>query len=219
MLGGRDDQAVTNLSETLSRLKTQIQAGVLFPAMPTKGKKKMALRFVSILAALLLVAACETTPEKTKSAGGAGGSGVSSGGGGGGSSAPTSTTLPGPKPGSKEDFVVNVGDRVFFDFDKYNLRPKARNILQRQAAWLTKYPSVVISVEGHCDERGTREYNLALGERRANSAKNYLVALGVNPKRIRTISYGKERPAVAGSNDAAWAQNRRAVSSVRAPGS
>ncbi|MEE8224064.1 MAG: OmpA family protein, partial [Alphaproteobacteria bacterium] len=78
---------------------------------------------------------------------------------------------------------------------------------------------VVISVEGHCDERGTREYNLALGERRANSAKNYLVALGVNPKRIRTISYGKERPAVAGSNDAAWAQNRRAVSSVRAPGS
>lgn len=179
----------------------------------------MALRFVSILAALLLVAACETTPEKTKSAGGAGGSSVSSGDGGGGPSGTTSKPLPGPKPGSKEDFVVNVGDRVFFDFDRYNLRPKARNILQRQAAWLKKYPSVVISVEGHCDERGTREYNLALGERRANSAKNYLVALGVNPNRIRTISYGKERPAVAGSNDAAWAQNRRAVSSVRAPGS
>ena len=178
----------------------------------------MALRFVSILAALLLVAACETTPEKTKSAGGAGGSSASSGGGSG-SSGTTSQTLPGPKPGSTEDFVVNVGDRVFFGFDKYNLRPKARQTLQRQAAWLKKYPSVVISVEGHCDERGTREYNLALGERRANTAKNYLVALGVNPNRIRTISYGKERPAVAGSNDAAWAQNRRSVSSVRAPGS
>ncbi len=178
----------------------------------------MALRFVSILAALLLVAACETTPEKSKSAGGAGGSSASSGGGGS-SSGTASQTLPGPKPGSTEDFVVNVGDRVFYDFDKYNLRPKARKTLQRQATWLKKYPSVVINVEGHCDERGTREYNLALGERRANSAKNYLVALGVNPNRIRTISYGKERPAVAGSNDAAWAQNRRSVSSVRAPGS
>ena len=177
----------------------------------------MALRFVSILAALLLVTACETTPEKSKSAGGAGGSSATSGGGG--SSGTTSRTLPGPKPGSAEDFVVNVGDRVFFDFDKYNLRPKERQTLQRQAAWLKRYPSVVIAVEGHADERGTREYNLALGERRANSAKNYLVALGVNPNRIRTISYGKERPAVAGSNEAAWAQNRRAVSGVRAPGS
>jgi peptidoglycan-associated lipoprotein len=127
--------------------------------------------------------------------------------------------LPGPKAGSAEDFVVNVGDRVFYGFDKYNLGPKARQTLQRQAAWLKRYPSVVISVQGHCDERGTREYNLALGERRANSAKNYLVALGVNPNRIRTISYGKERPAVAGSNEAAWAQNRRSVTSVRAPGS
>lgn len=174
----------------------------------------MALRFVSILAALLLLAACETTPEKSKSASGAGGTSASSGGSGG----TMSQKLPGPKPGSAEDFVVNVGDRVFFDFDKFNLKPKARQTLQRQAAWLKRYPSVVITVEGHCDERGTREYNLALGERRANSAKNYLVALGVNPNRIRTISYGKERPAVAGSNDAAWAQNRRAVTVVRAPG-
>jgi peptidoglycan-associated lipoprotein len=175
----------------------------------------MALRFVSILAALLLVAACETTPEKSKSAGGAGGG---AGAGGGGSSGTASQILPGPQPGSSEDFVVNVGDRVFFGFDKYNLEPKARQTLQRQAAWLKRYPSVLIVVQGHCDERGTREYNLALGERRANSAKNYLVALGVNPNRIRTISYGKERPAVAGSNEAAWAQNRRSVSSVRAPG-
>jgi peptidoglycan-associated lipoprotein len=127
--------------------------------------------------------------------------------------------LPGPRAGSAEDFVVNVGDRVFFDFDKFNLKPQARETLQRQATWLKKYPSATIMVEGHCDERGTREYNLALGERRANSAKNYLVALGVNPNRIRTISYGKERPAVTGSNEAAWAQNRRAVTVINAAGS
>lgn len=175
----------------------------------------MALRFVSILAALLLVAACETTPDKSQSTSGAGGTTTSSGSSGSGT---TSQTLPGPRPGSAEDFVVNVGDRVFFDFDRYNLKPQARQTLERQAAWLKRYPSVVVTVEGHCDERGTREYNLALGERRANSAKNYLVALGVNPNRIRTISYGKERPAVAGSNDAAWAQNRRSVTTIRAPG-
>jgi peptidoglycan-associated lipoprotein len=121
----------------------------------------MALRFVSILAALLLVAACETTPEKSKSAGGAGGG---AGAGGGGSSGTASQILPGPQPGSSEDFVVNVGDRVFFGFDKYNLEPKARQTLQRQAAWLKRYPSVLIVVQGHCDERGTREYNLALGD-------------------------------------------------------
>ena len=163
----------------------------------------MALRFVSVLAALLLLAACETSPTGT---GGAGGSGAAGG-------------VTAPRPGTSEDFVVNVGDRVFFDFDKYNLKPEARDILQRQAAWLKKYPSVTIDVEGHCDERGTREYNLALGERRANSSKNYLVALGVNPNRIKTISYGKERPAVTGSNDAAWAQNRRAVTVVSGAGS
>jgi peptidoglycan-associated lipoprotein len=154
------------------------------------------------LAALLLLAACETS---TDAAGGAGGSGGAAGSGSG---------ISAPRPGTAEDFVVNVGDRVFFDFDKYNLKPDARNILQRQATWLNKFPSVTITVEGHCDERGTREYNLALGERRANSAKNYLVALGVNPNRIKTISYGKERPAVTGSNDAAWSQNRRAVTVV-----
>ena len=177
----------------------------------------MALRFISVLAALLLLAACETASEKSGSGSGAGGAAAPSGGAGSGGT--TTAKLPGPKPGSAEDFVVNVGDRVFFDFDKYNLKPKARETLRRQAAWLKRYAGVVIAVEGHCDERGTREYNLALGERRANSAKNYLVALGVSPNRIRTISYGKERPAVAGSNKAAWAQNRRSVTSVRAPGS
>ncbi len=176
----------------------------------------MALRFISVLAAFLLLAACESTPEKSGSGSGAGGAGASGGGAAGGTS---SAALPQIKLGSAEDFVVNVGDRVFFDFDKYNLQPKARDTVRRQAAWLKRYPGVVITVEGHCDERGTREYNLALGERRANSTKNYLVALGISPNRIRTISYGKERPAVAGSNDAAWGQNRRAVTAVRAPGS
>ncbi|MCZ6638144.1 MAG: peptidoglycan-associated lipoprotein Pal [Alphaproteobacteria bacterium] len=175
----------------------------------------MALRFISVLAALLLLAACETASEKSGS--GSGGGGAASGGGASGGT--SSAALPNIKPGSAEDFVVNVGDRVFFGFDKYNLQPKARDTVRRQAAWLKRYPGVVISVEGHADERGTREYNLALGERRANSAKNYLVALGISPNRIRTISYGKERPAVAGSNDAAWGQNRRAVTAVRAPGS
>lgn len=172
----------------------------------------MALRFVSVLAALLLLAACDTASQGTEGAGGTGGVAGSNAG-------TTSAQLPGPKPGSAEDLVVNVGDRVFFDFDKYNLKPEARETLQRQAEWLKKYPSVTVTVQGHCDERGTREYNLALGERRANSAKNYLVALGVNPNRIKTISYGKERPAVVGSNEAAWAQNRRAVTVVNAAGS
>jgi peptidoglycan-associated lipoprotein len=172
----------------------------------------MALRFVSVLAALLLLAACETPAQKEGGAGGAGGAGA-------GGTSGSGTGISAPQPGSAEDFVVNVGDRVFFDFDKYTLKPDARSVLQRQATWLNKFPSVTISVEGHCDERGTREYNLALGERRANSAKNYLVALGVNPNRIRTISYGKERPAVTGANDAAWSQNRRAVTLVNAAGS
>jgi len=119
-----------------------------------------------------------------------------------------------PRAGSQEDLVVNVGDRVFFAFDKYNLSSDARSILEKQAAWLAKYPSTTITVEGHCDERGTREYNLGLGERRANSVKDYLVALGTNPNRIKTISYGKERPVALGSNEAAWAQNRRGVTKV-----
>ena len=168
----------------------------------------MALRFVSVMAALLLLAACETATEQSGSAST----------GGGESAGMSSKALPGPKMGSAEDFVVNVGDRVFFAFDKYNLTAKARETLQRQATWLNKYPQVTVTIEGHCDERGTREYNLALGDRRATAAKNYLIALGVNPNRIKTISYGKERPAVAGSNEAAWAQNRRAVTVVNVPG-
>ena len=127
----------------------------------------------------------------------------------------TSATNPyGPTPGSQQDLVVNIGDRVFFGYDHYDISAEAQTILKAQADWMAKYPNVNLSIEGHCDERGTREYNLALGERRANSVKNYLTGLGVSAARIHTVSYGKERPAVVGSNAEAWAQNRRAVSVV-----
>lgn len=121
----------------------------------------------------------------------------------------------GPVPGTQQDLVVNVGDRVFFGYDRFDLTPEGQHTLDLQAEWLRKYPNVRVTIEGHCDERGTREYNLALGDRRANSVKSYLVALGIDPSRIDTISYGKERPAVLGSNPAAWQQNRRSVTVVQ----
>jgi peptidoglycan-associated lipoprotein len=115
-------------------------------------------------------------------------------------------------PGSMADFMARAGsDRVFFALDRYDLDADARATLDRQAAWLRQYPAVRATIEGHADERGTREYNLALGERRANAARNYLAAQGVAASRMTVISYGKERPAVDGSNEEAWAQNRRAV--------
>lgn len=120
----------------------------------------------------------------------------------------------GPTPGTQADLVVNVGDRVFFGYDRYDLTDEARQTLNQQAMWMKQYPAVSVTIEGHADERGTREYNLALGDRRANAAKNYLVAMGIDPRRISTISYGKERPAVPGSNATAWAQNRRGVTKV-----
>ncbi|MBU0859477.1 MAG: peptidoglycan-associated lipoprotein Pal [Alphaproteobacteria bacterium] len=120
----------------------------------------------------------------------------------------------GPVPGSQQDLVVNVGDRVFFGYDQFDLTPEGQRTLEMQADWMKLYPNVNVNIEGHCDERGTREYNLALGDKRANSAKNYLIALGVPADRIQTISYGKERPAVMGSNPSAWAQNRRGVTVV-----
>lgn len=120
----------------------------------------------------------------------------------------------GPAPGSQQDLVVNVGDRVFYGFDRFDLSPEARRTLELQAEWLKRYPDVRVVIKGHTDERGTREYNLALGDRRANSVKNYLVALGISPSRINTVSFGKEQPAVLGSNESAWAQNRRAVTEV-----
>ena len=109
---------------------------------------------------------------------------------------------------------MNVGDRVYFAYDSAELDSDAQELLQDQAAWLKQHNKVSITIEGHCDERGTREYNLALGEKRAQAVKNYLNSLGVNRSSLNTISYGKERPAVVGSNDGAWAQNRRSVTTV-----
>ena len=107
-----------------------------------------------------------------------------------------------------------IGDRVYFDTDKYNITSAAAFVLESQANWLKSTPGFQLIVEGHCDERGTREYNLALGEKRAQAVKNYLISLGISSDRVSTISYGKERPAVVGSNDGAWAQNRRSVTIV-----
>jgi len=163
----------------------------------------MRTKLLSLFAASLLLAACETAPTTTA---GSGGSGAAT--------APAAAPRTGPVPGSQQDLVVNVGDRVFFDLDKSDLKPEARRTLERQAAWLKQYGNVAVTIEGHCDERGTREYNLALGDRRAKAASNYLVSLGIPASRIKTISYGKERPAVLGSNEAAWSQNRRGVTVV-----
>lgn len=129
----------------------------------------------------------------------------------GGAYTPAPTTS-GPVKGSQEDFMASVmSDRIYFDTDKFDVDMDDQSILQSQAQWLTANPGARVTIEGHADERGTRDYNLALGERRANAAKNYLASLGISPSRITTISYGKERPAALGSDESAWAQNRRAV--------
>ncbi len=156
---------------------------------------------LTLIAAVLMLAACSSetpTPKATPSPG---------------MQAPPAAAPVGTQivPGSQADLVANVGDRVFFDYDKSDLRSDARAQVEKWAAWLKKYPQNNVTIEGNCDERGTREYNLALGERRASAAKKYLTALGIEARRINTISYGKERPAVVGSNEAAWAQNRRDV--------
>jgi peptidoglycan-associated lipoprotein len=114
-------------------------------------------------------------------------------------------------PGSPQDFVVNVGDRVFFTVDSTDLTPEARGVLDRQAKWLQSYPRYTVTVEGHADERGTREYNFALGDRRAVAARNYLISRGVQSTRLKTISYGKERPVAVCEEESCFNQNRRAV--------
>jgi peptidoglycan-associated lipoprotein len=162
-------------------------------------------KLIALIAGGLLLVACESKTEGQTAATG------------GGATAPQATAPAqpaGPTPGSAQDFILNVGDRVFFDFDKFDLKPAAQATLARQATWLKQYANRTITIEGHCDERGTREYNLALGERRANSVRNYLVSQGVAANRIKTISYGKERPVALGHNEAAWSQNRRGVSVV-----
>lgn len=120
----------------------------------------------------------------------------------------------GPVEGSAEHFVQTAGDRVFFGLDRHDLTDEARATLRRQAAWLASYPDARILIAGNCDERGTREYNLALGARRANAAHAYLVSQGVDPSRISTTSYGKERPTCMQSNETCWAVNRNATTSI-----
>ena len=158
---------------------------------------------IGLLGALLLLAACSSPPPEAPAAGPPGGPGGAGGIG--------STNI---VPGSQQVLEASAGDRVFFAFDRSDISAEAREILTRQADWLRRYPNVSVTIEGHCDERGTREYNLALGERRAQAVKNVLVASGIPTSRISTISYGKERPIVVGSNEEAWAQNRVAITTV-----
>ena len=122
---------------------------------------------------------------------------------------------PGVVAGTIADFQQNVGDKVLFGYDRSDLEDGGRSTLQKQAAWLQRFPTVVLTIEGHADERGTREYNLALGARRAQAVRDYLVSLGVSGARIETISYGKERPLCVQSDDACWTQNRRGVSTIK----
>lgn len=155
----------------------------------------MKLKALTAVAAIALLAACESKPDATQAQTGAGA---------------------GPRPGSQEDLIASAGsDRVFFDFDRSVIRPDQRGTLDRQGEWFARNPEVRATIEGHADERGTREYNLALGQRRASAARDYLVARGVSGARLATISYGKDRPAVLGSNEEAWALNRRAVTVVQ----
>jgi peptidoglycan-associated lipoprotein len=171
----------------------------------------MLARYLMIFAVMFVVSACSTDDEAvldgqqsvhTHTQGGDGLSDI------------YGSDTQGPAPGTQADLVTNIGDRVFFGYDRYDLTPEARTLLQAQANWLQQYPNLNVTIEGHSDERGTREYNLALGERRANSVKSYLTALGVDARRINVVSYGKERPAVAASNESGWAQNRRGVTKV-----
>ncbi|OEJ68664.1 peptidoglycan-associated lipoprotein Pal [Magnetovibrio blakemorei] len=161
----------------------------------------MRFKIVSLIAVAGVVAACGTAPtSETASTSGDGSA---------------TTSQPKIMPGSADDLRVNVGDRVFFAFDRYELTAEARATLQKQAAWMLANSNVNVTIEGHCDERGTREYNLALGDRRANAAADYLMTLNVPSTRISTISYGKERPVDPASTEAAWAQNRRSVTVVK----
>jgi peptidoglycan-associated lipoprotein len=151
------------------------------------------LRFAAVLIAALSVAACANQADQSQANAGAAAT-----------------------PGSQQDFVVNVGDRVFFETDQTDLTPQARATLDKQAQWLANYGNYSFTIEGHADERGTREYNIALGARRAQSVRDYLASRGINPQRMRTISYGKERPVAVCNDISCWSQNRRAVTVLNA---
>jgi peptidoglycan-associated lipoprotein len=171
-------------------------------AINTKG----AIKILMVAAAAASLAACSSKPKPTPT--------------------PTTPTPPpatsdvpppppvsqGPIPGSIQDFVINAGDRVYFDFDSYDIRP----VLDAQAAWLQRYPAVMVRIEGNADERGTREYNIALGARRANAIRDYLVGHGISASRIATISYGKEQPIDPGTTEEAYQRNRNGHTAITA---
>ena len=156
----------------------------------------MKISALGALAAVALTAACAATPDTSATSG-------------------TTGSSSGPMSGSQEDLVASVGDRVFFALNASSLQPEGRGTLDRQAAWLGKYPANNVQIAGNCDERGTEEYNIALGARRASADRDYLVARGVSAGRISTISFGKDRPTALGSDEGAWQQNRNAITSVR----
>ena len=158
-------------------------------------------RILAIVAATFLLAACETASQVS-------GDSASTSASNTASSSSASSSAADKTPAER---LAQVGDTVNFDFDSAELTVSARSTLNRQAAFLSLNPDLMIVIEGHADERGTREYNLALGDRRATAVRDYLVAKGINSARVRSVSYGKERPAVAGSDEAAWAKNRRAA--------
>jgi peptidoglycan-associated lipoprotein len=149
------------------------------------------MKFAGAIAMALSIAACANTPNQTGLAGAA-------------------------VPGSQQDFIVNVGDRVFFETDQTDLTPQGRATLDKQAQWLAQYNRYSFTVEGHADERGTREYNIALGAKRAQSVREYLITRGIDASRMRTISYGKERPVAVCDDISCWSQNRRAVTVLNA---
>jgi peptidoglycan-associated lipoprotein len=164
---------------------------------------------LACLLSAALLTACSSSDD-SKNASGSGGAGAAAGYGAGGPGGAGRAA-----PGSQEDLVQSAGDRIFFDTDRNTLTPQATATLDRQASWMQQYPQVNVWVAGNCDERGTEEYNLALGQRRAVADRDYLVAHGINRSRIETISYGKSRPIDAASTPEAWAQNRNAITSVR----
>ena len=166
----------------------------------------MNTRFLCAVFVSMALAACASKKEEST---GTSGGGMQPGGAAG-PSRPS-----GPAMDSAEYFNQVVGNTVGFDYDKYDLRADAQAVLRGQAAWLNQNPNRTLTVEGHCDERGTREYNLGLGERRANAVKQYLQSQGVNASRVRTISYGKERPTCVASDENCWSKNRRGVSVVQ----
>ena len=165
-----------------------------------RGRKNMRFKILGMIATAALISACETAPTTKDAASGSGKSGLTEA---------YSTKVPSMQKGSQQDLVVNVGDRVFFDYDKYNLQSESRQVLEKQAAWLKENGAVKVVIEGHADERGTREYNLALGERRANSVKDYLIQSGVYPSNLTAIGYGFSRPKYTNRTSDGRQLNRR----------